>query len=113
MKKIILGLAIVGFSFSANAQEASKEQTETKETTTQTVEASCGQCQFGLTGGGCDLAVRMDGKAYYVEGSSMSDHGNPHAHDGMCLKVRSAEVSGEVKDGKFVATSFKLLPEAK
>ena len=33
---------------------------------TLTVEASCGQCQFGLKGEGCRLAVRIDGKAYFV-----------------------------------------------
>jgi hypothetical protein len=29
----------------------------------QIVEASCGQCQFGMEGHGCELAVRIDGKS--------------------------------------------------
>ena len=31
------------------------------------VEVSCGQCKFGLKEKGCDLAVRIDGKAYFVD----------------------------------------------
>ncbi len=31
------------------------------------VEASCGQCNFGLAGNSCDLAIRVDGKAYFEE----------------------------------------------
>ena len=77
----------------------------------QTVEASCGQCQLGLEGTGCDLAVRIDGKAYYVDGSSIDDHGDAHGKDGLCNCVRQAKVSGEIKDGRFQATSFKVLPK--
>lgn len=44
------------------------------------VEAACGECQFSISGKGCDLAVRQ------------------------------ARVSGEVRDGRFVATAFDLLP---
>lgn len=78
---------------------------------TQIVEAACGQCKFGMTDKkGCDLAVRMDNKTYFVEGTTMNNHGDAHAKDGMCSAVRKAEVVGEVKDNRFVATSFKLLP---
>lgn len=99
MKTLVFALMFVGFS--AIAQEKGK---------TMVVEASCGQCQFGLTGGGCDLAVKIDDKAYYVDGSSMDEHGDAHSHDGMCNAVRKAEVSGEVVEGRYKATSFKLLP---
>ena len=76
------------------------------------VEASCGQCQFGLKGKGCDLAVKIGDKAYYVAGTSIDDHGDAHASDGFCEAVRKALVTGKVVDDRFVATSFKLLPEA-
>ena len=79
----------------------------------QTVEASCGQCQFNLEGKSCDLAVRIDGKAYFVDGSDIDDHGDAHAKDGFCQKVRKAVVSGKVVDNRFKATSFKLLAEEK
>jgi hypothetical protein len=76
----------------------------------QLVEASCGQCQFEMEGSGCDLAIRVDGQAWYVEGSSIDDHGDAHAADGLCNCVRRARVSGEVRDGRFVVTAFQLLP---
>jgi len=78
----------------------------------QVVLASCGQCQFGLEGGGCTLAVKIDGQAYYVDGSDIDDHGDAHASDGFCEAVREAEVTGTIVGGQFLATSFRLLPEA-
>lgn len=77
----------------------------------QVVEASCGQCRLGLPGKGCDLAVRVQGKAYFVEGTTIDSHGDAHARDGFCQAIRQAEVQGEVVNNRFVATYFKLLPE--
>lgn len=76
----------------------------------QIVEASCGECQFHMEGSGCDLALRIDGETYFVDGTSLDDHGNAHGEDGMCSCVRSAKVSGEIKDGRFISSSFELLP---
>lgn len=53
----------------------------------------------------------MDGKAYYVDGTSMDEHGDAHATDGMCNAIRHAKVEGHVSEGRFFATSFALLPE--
>lgn len=78
-----------------------------------TVEASCGQCQFKMQGKGCSLAVRMDGKSYFVDGSSIDDHGDAHGEDGFCEAIRKAEVQGVVVDNRFKATYFKVLPMAK
>jgi hypothetical protein len=101
MKKIIAVLVLFA-CISVNAQEKPK---------TQTVEAACGQCQFGMTSkGGCDLAVRIDGKSYFVDGTDINKHGDAHAADGFCSAVRKAEVVGEIKNDRFVASSFKLLP---
>ena len=77
------------------------------------VEAACGECMFKMKGNDCELAVRIDGKAYFVDGSKIDDHGDAHADDGFCNKVRKASVSGKIVDSRFVATSFKLLPEDK
>ena len=108
MKKIIaLAFLITGLT-TVNAQEKKTEQKP------QIVEASCGQCQFGMKDKkGCDLAVRLDGKAYFVEGTDINKHGDAHAHDGFCSAIRQAEVVGEVKDNKFVVSQFKLLPPKK
>ncbi len=74
------------------------------------VDAACGQCQFGLPGSDCDLAVRIDGASYFVDGTGIDDHGDAHSSDGLCNAVRLARVSGQVHDGRFVATYFELLP---
>ena len=76
----------------------------------QIVEASCGQCQFKMKGKSCDLAVRIDGKSYFVEGTNIDAHGDAHAKDGFCASIRKAEVIGTLKNNKFVVTYFKLLP---
>ncbi|WBA43687.1 DUF6370 family protein [Hymenobacter canadensis] len=75
------------------------------------VDASCGQCRFGLKGKDCDLAIRMDGKAYFVDGTTIDSHGDAHADNGFCNTVRKAEVQGSVVDNRFKATYFRLLPE--
>ena len=79
----------------------------------QIVEASCGQCQFGMEGKSCDLAVRIDGKSYFVEGTNIDAHGDAHAKDGFCASIRKAAVIGTIKDNKFVVTYFKLQPITK
>ena len=76
----------------------------------QVVEAACGQCQFRMTEkSGCDLAVKIDGKSYFVDGTTIHDHGDAHADDGFCRAIRQAEVTGEIIDGRFKAESFTLV----
>jgi hypothetical protein len=77
----------------------------------QSVETACGECKLGLKGKSCDLAVRIDGKSYFVDGFKIDDFGDAHATDGFCNAVRKAEVQGSIVDGRFKATYFKLLPE--
>lgn len=74
------------------------------------VEAACGQCQLDLPGKGCDLAVRIDGVAMFVDGVHIDDLGDAHATDGLCNAIRRASVVGEVAGGRFVARSMRLLP---
>lgn len=77
----------------------------------QTVELSCGQCQFGLDSqDGCDLAVRIDGKSYFVDGADIDDFGDAHDTDtGFCEAVRKAEVTGKIEGDRFKATSVRML----
>lgn len=75
------------------------------------VEASCGQCNFGLPGDGCDLAIRMDGQVYFVDGTGIDEHGDAHAADGLCNAIRSAYVEGHLSEGRFRATSFELVED--
>ncbi|MGO4906021.1 DUF6370 family protein [Flavobacterium sp. W20_MBD1_R3] len=106
MKKLLY-LSLLFATTLANAQD--KKEAPKPET----IEASCGQCQFGMEGYGCELAVRIDGKPYLVDGTSIDSHGDAHANNGFCSSIRKAEVVGKVVDGRFKATSFKLLPEKK
>lgn len=75
----------------------------------QIVETACGECQFKLSGKGCELAVRIDGKSYFVDGTDIDSHGDAHAKDGFCNAVRKAEVQGEIVNDRFKVTYFKLL----
>ncbi len=78
---------------------------------TMVVEAACGTCQFGLDGDDCELAVRFEGTAYFVDGTSIDDHGDAHATDGFCNTIRPASVQGVVENGRFLAASFALLAD--
>ncbi len=73
-------------------------------------DVSCGQCKFGLTGKGCDLAIRINSTAYYVDGTTLDEHGDAHAKDGLCNAIRKAVVQGEVVADRFKVTYFKLKP---
>ena len=76
----------------------------------QVVETACGQCQFGMTKEpGCDLAVRIAGKAYFVDGTNIDDHGDAHADDGFCEAIRRASVKGKIIEGRFKSESFTLI----
>jgi hypothetical protein len=77
----------------------------------QIVETACGECQFGMKGKSCDLAIRIDGKAYFVDGTTIDEHGDAHAEDGFCNKIRKASVTGKIENNRFKATSFTLIKE--
>jgi hypothetical protein len=74
-------------------------------------EVACGSCIFDMTGDGCDLAILIDDKHYYIEGSGISDHGDEHASDGLCKTSRKAQVKGRIKFGVFMADYVKLIEE--
>jgi hypothetical protein len=112
MKTLFILLLFCGPVLNAAAQEKGKKTPEPdKNKKVLVVEASCGQCNFKLPGTECDLAIRLDGKAYFVDGTKIDDHGDAHANDGFCNTIRKAKVQGEVVDGRFKATYFQLLPE--
>ena len=110
MKSLI---TILLFSFSVlTAKAQTKDSTRATPDPTkkvQIVEASCGQCKLGLPGKSCDLAVRIDGKAYFVDGTTIDEHGDAHAKDGFCEAIKTAEVQGEIKDDRFKVTYYKLV----
>ncbi len=105
MKNVLLIISIALFSLNTNAQE--------KETTYKVL-AACGSCQFNMSSpNGCNLAIQLAGKNYWVDGSSLSDHGDEHASDGMCETVRKAEVTGTITNNRFNSSNFVLIAEKK
>ena len=109
--KTFLSIIFLGFlAMPAIAQNPAVNEAQPDSTKKiQIVETSCGQCQFHMAGKGCDLAVRINGKSYFVDGTSIDDHGDAHAKDGFCESVRKAKVEGEIVNNRFIATYFKLL----
>ncbi|MFZ9388442.1 MAG: DUF6370 family protein [Chitinophagaceae bacterium] len=111
MKKALFLYLFAILGYTAGAQSGVSVPDKNKKI--QVVEASCGQCQFKLAGKGCQLAVRIDGKAYFVDGTTIDDHGDAHSSDGFCEAIRKAEVQGDVVNSRFQATYFRLLPVEK
>ncbi len=103
-------LSIILFTLFVHPSIAQKNAQPDSTRKIQIVEASCGQCQFHMAGKGCDLAIRINGKSYFVDGTSIDDHGDAHAKDGFCEAISKAKVQGEIVNNRFMATYFKLMP---
>src|SRR5689334_16644276 len=71
------------------------------------VDAACGECKLGLKGSTCDLAVRINGRSYFVDGTNIDSHGDAHAETGFCNSIRKARVQGEIVDNRFKASYFQ------
>ncbi|MBL7729531.1 MAG: hypothetical protein JNM88_00005 [Chitinophagaceae bacterium] len=111
MKAIIFCLCFSLLGYAAAAQNTNSKMSVPDSTKkVLTVEASCGECQFKMEGKGCHLAVRINGKSYFVDGTAIDDHGDAHGEEGFCEAIRKAKVQGEVVNNRFKATYFKLLP---
>lgn len=75
-----------------------------KTITDQTVDAACGVCIYKMPGvTGCPLAIKIDGKAYLVEGAKWPNHD-------YCDRNCQAVVSGKIEGDKFIATKFDAKP---
>lgn len=73
------------------------------------VDAGCGRCLFGRKEDKkCNLAIKVDGKSYFVDGFHIKQFGNPDLDGGMCKRVHKAKVAGEVANSRFVASAFEL-----
>jgi hypothetical protein len=108
MKSLIITILLFVFVQGVLAQ-TKQSVTPDKNKQLLVVEASCGQCKFGLPGKDCDLAVRINGKDYFVDGTDIDSHGDAHAKEGFCNSIRKAEVQGEIVKDRFHATYFHLL----
>ena len=110
MKHLLLILTIFFISLSTEAQQGEKKSGSDSTHKEMIVDAACGQCKFGLPGKSCDLAVRIGDTSYFVDGTTIDEHGNAHAEDGFCNAVRKAKVKGRVADNRFKVIRFELLP---
>ncbi len=103
---------LVGFLFAASVAAQQNKPKPDPNKKIEVVEAACGECKLGLEGKSCDLAVRIDGKSYFVDGTDIDSHGDAHAKDGFCNAIRKAEVQGEIVNSRFKVSYFRLLPLA-
>ncbi len=67
MKKFKLLLLLLASVLVANAQT----KTATKKVEKKEVEIACGECMFQMAGKGCNLAVKIDGTPYFVDGRKL------------------------------------------
>lgn len=99
MRKLLL-LSVFIIALSCNNKQEIK----------QVADISCGQCKFELDSeNGCSLAVKIDDKAYFVDGFNINDFGDAHDENiGFCNVVRKGEITGYLENDRFIASAIKL-----
>lgn len=99
---------IVLLFFSVNTFAQQKEKT-------YKLLASCGTCNFDMPSEtGCALAVQIAGKHYWVDGSTLQDHGDEHDPEGgMCNHIKKAEATGYIEDGRLRVSNFTIIDKKK
>ena len=105
----LLTVLLLAIAYGADDSKAPKRLSKGDLLKGAVVKASCGQCNFEMKGDGCELAVEINGKHYFVAGADIDGHGDAHASHGFCNAIREANVKGRIKAGKFKASSFILL----
>lgn len=115
MKALLFALLVSSVGFTANAQSKPQQENTAAAAVVKNkvVDISCGTCQFKMKGKDCELAVKIDGKAYFVDGKKIDDFGDAHGEHGFCNAISKAEVTGKIVNNRFKATEIKLLPEKK
>ena len=104
----ILFLILFGLQTAAQTNNKSLDKPDTSKKIL-IAEVSCGECQFKMAGKSCDLAVRINGKCYFVDGTTIDEHGDAHANDGFCESIKKAELQGEIKADRFKVSYFKII----
>ena len=108
MRKIVYLFLMLCVSSVIHAQTAPAKKIDPNKKVLA-AEATCGECQFKMKGKGCSLAVKLEGKNYFVANANIDDYGDAHEKKGFCNSIRKAKVQGEVVDGKFVASYLVLV----
>ena len=112
IRNLFFGLIVLAFATSCGAgTEEATEITADQLAKGAHVEAGCGTCLFELAGDACELAVKINGKAYFVDGATLDEFGDAHAEHGLCNAVSEAHVRGKIEGERFVAQTFELITE--
>lgn len=75
------------------------------------LKASCGMCQLNQRDQrGCIINVVHKGEVLPLVGGPKLTMEEMHAPGGFCVTIRKAKVIGKVKDDRFIASSWELLP---
>ena len=110
MKTYLLFIAVFLFVHSASSQANSNEQLKfDKNKNVYELETACGTCMFKMKGDGCHLAIKFKDKDYFVDGTSLEDHGDAHDKEGFCNAIKKAKVQGSVVGDRFLITYFELV----
>ena len=110
MKRLLCCLMLLFLFTAANAQDSnSKKLVLNPKNPVYELAATCGTCMFKMEGKGCLLAVKFKGKNYFVDGTSIDDHGDAHAKEGFCNAIKKAKVQGAVVGDRFLVTYFELI----
>ncbi|MCX2575945.1 DUF6370 family protein [Pedobacter sandarakinus] len=109
MKNIAIILFITTIGFSAQAQVKAKNIVQNQLLESKEVDIACGECRFKMKGKSCDLAIRVDGKTYFVDGKHIDDFGDAHGEHGFCNAISKAAVTGKIVNNRFKASKITLL----
>lgn len=110
MKKIILLMAFMVSILNSQAQDTTKKKLVfNPKNPTYEVEATCGNCMYKMEGKGCHLAIKLNGKNYFVDGTGIDDHGDAHDAEGFCNAIKKAKVQGEIVGDRFKVSFFELI----
>ena len=87
---------------------ADKAEKSSPEPAVGTHEVGCATCIYDMKGvEGCVTAVKVGDIAYLLAGAELDAH-----KVGLCNGSKRANAKGEVKEGKFVATSIEIAKAA-
>jgi hypothetical protein len=110
MKRLLCCLMTLFLFTGANAQDSTqKKLVFNPKNPVYEVAATCGTCMFKMEGKGCLLAIKFKGKNYFVDGTSIDDHGDAHDKEGFCNAIKKAKVQGAVVGDRFLVTYFELI----
>lgn len=114
MKKLALFLLFGSFGVLASPQSNLAAKSSVTEINNKVVEIACGECKFKMKGKACDLAIKIDGTPYFVDGKSIDDFGDAHDKEqGFCNAIGKATVTGKIVNNRFIAKTITLIEKHK